>query len=127
MSYTKTKGKIHVNRNLRIGLVLGVLQFIVYFSGYDYVLRLGPFVAHHFLELPAFFFIGWGFSEFFSDLRCSSTVAQFLNVLIFLSNIAVSAYGQGLSGKIAAFKVSFPEIIGFYYHRIILLRTNMQK
>jgi hypothetical protein len=93
--------------------MLGVLQFIVYFSGYDYVLRLGPFVAHHFLELPAFFFIGWGFSEFFSDLRCSSTVAQFLNILIFLSNIAVSAYGQAratFSLVIEATNNGFPRI-----------------
>ena len=109
-----------VNRNLKLGLILGVLQFLVYFSGYDNVIQLGPFVAHHFLELPAFFFIGVGFSEFFHDLGWSQTLSQIASLVIYVSNIIVTTVGRSIGSVVAAFIVSSPYLVGFYYHRILI-------
>ena len=108
----------HVNRNLRIGLVLGVLQFMVYFSGYDHMVRVGPFVTHHFLELPAFFFIGSGFSEFFHDLGWSSARSQVVGLLIYVSNILVTTYWLSVVSVAAAFIVSSPYLAGFTHHHV---------
>ena len=114
--------RLKINQNLKIGLVLGVLQFIVYFSGYDHLLSVGPFVAHHFIELPAFYIMGMGFSEVFHDLEWTSVNSQVANLVIFVSNIFLTTIGYGAVSIVAAFIVSSPYLVGFYYHHIITLR-----
>ena len=114
--------RLKINQNLKIGLLLGVLQFIVYFSGYDHLLRVGPFVAHHFIELPAFYIMGMGFSEVFHDLEWTSVNSQVANLVIFVSNIFLTTIGYGAVSIVAAFIVSSPYLVGFYYHHIITLR-----
>ncbi|MFH2112397.1 MAG: hypothetical protein ABIJ47_14195 [Candidatus Bathyarchaeota archaeon] len=109
-----------VNLNLKVGLVLGVLQFIVFFSKYDHIVQVGPFVAHHFLELPAFFFIGSGFSEFFYDLGWSSAKSQIGGLAIYFFNTLVTTRGLGTLSLVAALIVSCPYLFGFYYHRLLI-------
>ena len=117
MSVDYSKRRFTVNRYIKTGFILGVLQFLIFYSGYDYLLHLGPFVAHHFIELPAFFMLGRGFSRFFADHNLSSLVSQILNLLIFVLNLVVAPGGMSFSGMLVGFIVSFPELIGFYSHR----------
>lgn len=123
MSDHQVKKDFKVNRYLKVGFILGILQFLIYLAGYDYILRLGPFVTHHFFELPAFFILGMGFSELFADLGFSSVVSQILNVLMFVLNILIGPGGKSRSSLYAAYIVSSPELIGFYFHQYRLYRN----
>jgi len=67
MSDVQEKRHFKINRYLKVGFILGILQFLIYLVGYDHFLKLGPFVTHHFVELPTFFILDMGFSEFFAD------------------------------------------------------------
>ena len=111
--------RIRINNYLKLGFTLGVLQFSVYLFGFDHILTWGPFVTHHFIELPAFFILGVGFSVLFYDMKFSSIQAQRINLVIFVLNLFPFSGGD-LSGVLASFLVSMPELIGFYYHRLIL-------
>jgi len=127
MSDDQVKRQFKVNRYLKIGFILGIMQFLIYLSGYDHILRLGPFVTHHFFELPAFFILGMGFSKFFTDLRFSSTKAQILNILMFVLNIFIGPSSRSVSSVYASYIVSFPELIGFYFHQYLLYRNLYNK
>jgi len=127
MSDIQIKRKFKVNRCLQVGFILGILQFLIYLSGYDHILRVGPFVTHHFIELPSFFILGMGFSKFFADSGFSSVVSQILNVLIFLFNIFIGPGGRDRSSLIASYIVSFPELIGFYFHRYLIYYISDEK
>ena len=89
--------------------------------------KSGPFVTHHFIELPSFFILGMGFSKFFADSGFSSVVSQILNVLIFLFNIFIGPGGRDRSSLIASYIVSFPELIGFYFHRYLIYYISDEK
>jgi hypothetical protein len=107
---------IRINNYLKLGSAFGILQFLVFLLEFDYLLTWGPFVAHHFIELPAFFTIGVGFSILYYDMKLSSTQAQVLNQIIFTLNLFPFSSGD-LNGVVASFLVSSPELLGFYYHR----------
>ena len=115
-SRSKQMTSYKVNQNIKIGLILGILQFTVYFSGYDHLIRLGSFRAHHFLELPAFYYIGYGFSEFFHDQRGSNRNSMITCLVIYVFNILVYPRGLSASTIIAALIVSSPYLIGVIHH-----------
>lgn len=95
----------------------------MFLSGYDYLLTWGPFVAHHFIELPAFYVIGVGFSVLFYDMEFTNFQAQGLNILLFTLNLFSFSKGD-INRMLAAFIVSVPEVIGFYYHRLVLSKYD---
>ena len=127
MSEEQGKKLFRVNRYLKIGFILGILQFLIYLSGYDQVLRLGPFVAHHFVELPAFFILGMGFAQFFNDLNFSFMKSQILNILMITMNIFIGPGSKSASGLYASYIVSFPELIGYYFYQYLLYRNSHEK
>jgi hypothetical protein len=74
--------KLGLNKYLVSGFILGILQYLVYVRRYDYLLKFGPFVTHHFVELPAFFLLGVGMSIFFFDLGLLPFMAQGINTFM---------------------------------------------
>ena len=112
--------KLRLNKYLITGLILGVLQYLIYMGGYDYILKFGPFVTHHFIELPASFVLGVGISIFFDDSGYSSLKSQVLNALMFATQLSIDFFSRGIDGLIASFIVLAPELIGFYLHRIYI-------
>lgn len=122
-SFRMYLNRIRLNIYLRLGFVLGIIQFLVYLSRFDNLLTLGPFVTHHFIELPAFYCFGVGFSILFYDMEFTHIQAYGLNFLIFTLNIFQFS-GVDLNGILAAFIVSMPELIGFFYHRCMTLNQG---
>ena len=109
--------KISINNYLKLAFFLGIFQFIIYFSGFDYLLRLGPFVTHHFFELPAFHFFGYGLSICFKEMELSSQQSNGINIILFVLTI-LPFYGGNITTMKASFIVSTPWLVGFYYHRM---------
>lgn len=114
--------RLKINNYIIFALVLGVLQFLVYFSGYDHLLTWGPFVAHHFIELPAFYVFGFGFSVLLLEMKFSSLQAQIINLFFFILTL-IPFFGGSFNGILASFIVSNPWLIGFYVHRLTSSRT----
>jgi len=105
-------GGYRVNRFLKVGFVLGVLQFLVFFSGWDHLIELGPFRAHHFIELPAFYLQGHDFVIFFHNLQWNNRNALLGALGVYLFNILVNPLGLDSSAILAATIVSFPYLVG---------------
>jgi len=74
--------------------------------------RWGPFRAHHFIELPAFYLQGRGFVIFFHDLEWNNMNALFGALGVYLFNILVNPQGLDSSAILAAIIVSFPYLLG---------------
>jgi hypothetical protein len=110
--------KLGLNKYLVSGFILGVLQYLIYTGRYDYLLKFGPFVTHHFVELPAFFILGVGMSVFFFDLGWPPFMAQGMNAFMVALLLSINLFTGGIDRFIAAFIVSSPELIGFYLHRM---------
>jgi len=105
-------GVYQVNQYLKVGLFLGLLQFLVFFSGWDHLVKVGPYRAHHFIELPAFYFLGRGFIIFFHDLGCNNRNTLLGALGVYLFTILVNPQGWGLYTMLAAIIVSFPYLVG---------------
>ena len=116
-----------MNKYLVTGFILGVLQYLIYIGGYDYLLKFGPFVTHHFIELPASFILGVGVSIFFDNSGYSSLKSQIVNAFMFAIISSIDFFSRGIGGLIASFIVLGPELAGFYLHRIYIsfIGTNI--
>jgi len=90
-----------VNRFLKVGFVLGVLQFLVFLSGWDHLIEVGPFREHRFIELPAFYLLGRGFVTFFHDLGWNDRAALLGVLEVYLFNVLVSPQGLDSSAILA--------------------------
>ena len=112
--------KYRLNKYLITGFILVVLQCLIYVGGYDYLLNIGPFVTHHFVELPASFIVGVGISIFLHDSEYSSLKSQVVNTLIIVIILSIDFFSRGIGGLIASFIVLAPELVGFYLHRIYI-------
>jgi len=90
-----------VNRFLKVGFVLGVLQFLVFLSGWDHLIEVGPFREHRFIELPAFYLLGRGFVMFFHGLEWNDRAALLGVLEVYLFNILVTPQGLDSSAILA--------------------------
>ena len=55
------------NKWLTWSFVLGVVQYLIFIARFDYLITLGVFVTHHFVELPAVFIFGMGIYQLLED------------------------------------------------------------
>ena len=76
------------------------------------MVEVGPFRAHHFIELPAFYLLGRGFVMFFHDLEWSNRNALLGALGVYLFNILINPQGLDSSAILAAIIVSFPYLVG---------------
>jgi len=100
-----------------IGFILTVIQFSIFIAKLDHLITLGPYVTHHIFELPAAFFIGLWVGKMVIFNQLNILKAQIIHHTLYLVVLLI----QPLSGitSIAGFKVTFPELIGFYLALII--------
>jgi len=95
-----------------IGLILTLVQFYIFIAKLDHLITIGPFRTHHILELPAALFIGLWAGKMVMVNRLDLLKAQMIHHALYLVVLLI----QPLRGvtSIAGFKVTFPELIGFY-------------
>ena len=58
------------------------------------------------------------------EVHIQALEAYEAKMVIFVSNILLTTYGLGAVSIVAAFIVSSPYLVGFYYHHIITLRKT---
>ena len=109
---SSSRFNLHINSYMKTGFILGILQFLVFFSGYDHIIKVGPFRTHHFIELPAFYYLGRGFTQFFQDNGLNNRNTILATLLVYIFNILVNPRGFAWSTILAALIVSFPYFIG---------------
>ena len=95
------------------GIILGIVQFLIFYFGLDHLVTLGPYVTHHFIELFAFGFIGYGLFECFDKLKFDRKQGEILVLVGYCMMLLLP--GRDFKAKLT---VSWTLPIGSFVHRI---------
>ncbi len=100
-----------------------ILEYGIYALGYDHVVKWGPYVTHHFIEMPGFFLCGIYFGRLLIQKENEVIIGQIIHHAIFLGWLSFWA-GLHYIRFLAGFLVMFPQLIGFYAY-LIFYRIQM--